>query len=1414
MRARIIAILTGLTLLVVSIWWFGFHGVHPAIILNPPPPTRTHHPQLDAIESIDVQNVTLQSILDELAAKYGFRYEIDNLGGKVAAAGISLRLDDVTLRALLNHLASEAHPEWLAIDAGDHIRITDRNTWFLSETNYETRFYPIAPDASLPVSNNFFKDVDEAMSAPSSMASLLEAVLPPQHQTFSLDPTTAVMDFPHGVLVTTTPDVHLLIADLITHLLENTENDASHRGTESILLASNVTSERESLLQKKLATKADFIFDNATWDEVQQWLAVEHDLPARLDVSSDAVDLRSGETKFSCELPQITLQNGLQMLLSKEELGLEIRKEVVWITDRLPRTLRVQHKLYPARDILMLADWQGDELVDLVTAMVAPSSWDIVGGKAVCRFAGNYLVVQQTSQVHDQLADFISQLRAELSPTWIHTQPATKPPSDNSLANKLQQPVTFDLENATLRDVLQNLRQEFGMRVWISARMQELNLADARFTLRAKVPSLWQALESLFQPYPDLCWKTVGETLVVTSLDDVEWNMPLRVYPLSPLASDAAKPAGASGARGIFYDELIEAIVNTFEPDSWEEVGGPGGVQIIGNCLVLRNSEGIQRRVQQCLAALAKARAADAPDVIPVTVDDKAYETLIKQLETPWSGELTATTRLEAVDAVRRHLQVPMLFTQQEDLVEAELTPLEEDELSLAELAAADVPLYTLLRGISPTSRYAFRDGILWIDALDDGDATEFCVYPLHDLAQATPQIVETLVLGIPQWIDESAWSEHGGYSSVTGVQDSLLVAATADNQRRIRGLLAALRDVAANPQKLEMRHVDLSVGQIDEKALELLRQPATSPAGVAVVERLLPASEAQSLTGLSLLVALQSQRPISRIAKAPSPPVVTTYGQNITLVPAAEQVTSLQSQLAVFPAQDLLARFEPAERVNTPDAPWYLPAVDLPIGGKGLATANSFYAPQESYLVDFIHHLFQYPWNVGDDFGVPELALVGTNLVVAADLASLWEIERIIQRLRDLLRPDAPLNWGESYQALQAVTSFQFKDAPLNEILGELERQTGFPIRRGKSAVLALDEKCQGEGNAENEPLGEAFSRLTFASADKQYSLMLKPTPEAVLVEIQRQPYQWLQVYDIRELDARYPSMHLIRLNQLIHEVGCDCFGPGVFGMVKPNVESIRGFVSVEAPPTVLADVRELIDILKTQHVLLSLLGDSPDAETATCIAWLEQALGQSEETMEQRLALWLIGELDDDVADQVVRLLEQDADLWKEPNSRELAISVMRRLGKRAAILVPRLLATAVPGSDSETGMGLVDIVVGCTNQPVEDLRGLLEVLANSLRTDRERTLVRAIQEVGKLGNEARPLVDDLVKLFTVAENLPRDRALRSALLRLESDRKVLQQAVKYWRSTHEVPPERAQDFNTERWLLNGRIQQVPSP
>jgi len=61
--------------------------------------------------------------------------------------------------------------------------------------------------------------------------------------------------------------------------------------------------------------------------------------------------------------------------------------------------------------ILLVGD-AGQELVDLIQQTLAPHTWDINGGPGTIRFwrPGHALVVYQTGEVHDQLANLVEQL--------------------------------------------------------------------------------------------------------------------------------------------------------------------------------------------------------------------------------------------------------------------------------------------------------------------------------------------------------------------------------------------------------------------------------------------------------------------------------------------------------------------------------------------------------------------------------------------------------------------------------------------------------------------------------------------------------------------------------------------------------------------------------------------------------------------------------------------------------------------------------------------------------------------------------------------------------------------------------------------------------------------------------------------
>lgn len=63
-------------------------------------------------------------------------------------------------------------------------------------------------------------------------------------------------------------------------------------------------------------------------------------------------------------------------------------------------------------------------------------------------------------------------------------------------------------------------------------------------------------------------------------------------------------------------DDLIEAIVTTIEPDSWDDVGGEGSLLMIGGKLVIRQTNSVHEQVAELLDALRSEGSAMTSVVI------------------------------------------------------------------------------------------------------------------------------------------------------------------------------------------------------------------------------------------------------------------------------------------------------------------------------------------------------------------------------------------------------------------------------------------------------------------------------------------------------------------------------------------------------------------------------------------------------------------------------------------------------------------------------------------------------------------------------------------------------------------------------------------------------------------------------
>jgi hypothetical protein len=146
---------------------------------------------------------------------------------------------------------------------------------------------------------------------------------------------------------------------------------------------------------------------------------------------------------------------------------------------------------------------------------------------------------------------------------------------------------------------------------------------DAPMTLKLKGCRLESALKLLLDPLQLTC-VFENDVLLVTSSAKAGEKLITRTYPVrdlfqgrdraeireQPQKSENPPEQSGIGVRKMKYDDLLEAIGTTIQPDSWEEMSGPGSLTYVkeSGCLVIRQTLSTHGEILQLLRDLREAK--------------------------------------------------------------------------------------------------------------------------------------------------------------------------------------------------------------------------------------------------------------------------------------------------------------------------------------------------------------------------------------------------------------------------------------------------------------------------------------------------------------------------------------------------------------------------------------------------------------------------------------------------------------------------------------------------------------------------------------------------------------------------------------------------------------------------------------
>ncbi|MFO0884648.1 MAG: hypothetical protein U0894_10745 [Pirellulales bacterium] len=175
----------------------------------------------------------------------------------------------------------------------------------------------------------------------------------------------------------------------------------------------------------------------------------------------------------------------------------------------------------------------------------------------------------------------------------------------------MQQPYSANYVDTPLSEVLDEIRNKFGVNVYIAERQLKdsgVELDQVNITCNLQDVALESFLQAVLDEFGLMAFCN-NEAICVSVPVHVEGQLEVVVYPVGDLiewqrykyAKDRATPNA---------ENLIVGITSTISPNSWDEVGGPGSLHFDRESLslVVSQAQPEQKSVERYFAALRESK--------------------------------------------------------------------------------------------------------------------------------------------------------------------------------------------------------------------------------------------------------------------------------------------------------------------------------------------------------------------------------------------------------------------------------------------------------------------------------------------------------------------------------------------------------------------------------------------------------------------------------------------------------------------------------------------------------------------------------------------------------------------------------------------------------------------------------------
>lgn len=337
------------------------------------------------------------------------------------------------------------------------------------------------------------------------------------------------------------------------------------------------------------------------------------------------------------------------------------------------------------------------------------------------------------------------------------------------LPSKLAEKATHDFSDSSLREVVGWLQENQGLIVLLDkAALNEIGVSPAEpISDRLDDDPVFLLLNRLKSI--GLGWYFNDEVLYITSIEVAETRATTLPYNVGDLID-----------AGFELEKMEQVISWTIAPDSWEDSGGVGALNSLGDVLFVRQSDIQQRQVAALLQAFRKNGR-------QTFLNDPAQHLELRdKLKSNVSVNFADTPLETAIDELAKSAGSDIRLDRAA-LRDARIREREPVTLKLTERKLATV-LEALVLDLELT--WILRDGVLWMTTPDVAETfLRTAVYDVRDLCRNEDEAL-ALVNAIISQADPESWDENGGVGLVNSAKPGTLV---VTHQEQVHQLVLAL---------------------------------------------------------------------------------------------------------------------------------------------------------------------------------------------------------------------------------------------------------------------------------------------------------------------------------------------------------------------------------------------------------------------------------------------------------------------------------------------------------------------------------------------------------------------------------------------------------------------------------------------